>query len=943
VRDRSAPTFAARLGAGDEGRRFVSVNTVSKERSSMKNVNERKLLLLAACGLACGLATVAQAQPYYINITGATLQENFLKSPSSTRDYINVDNDAFSGSGGTGNEQLAGNSNPADFGASNYWFIQYRATGSVNGLRELLDFGTSYLTTADGVDLKSADATLIFFNRAQFFGTGATAPALYNSANPGGSPLRTLTDGSFLAAPYVAPSGPSTGAVGIDIAALDVPTLWASQGPAGTLSVTRTPEDAGYGQFIAVPRTKTGGTAGTAISLPTLGSRNVNLGSPDANTVYDTKTAVTPVAAMTNLGTGLRQTTVTDLRHLAVTGRRLSGENLVQVTRDVGSGTHNAYMNSLGLDPSSATGENIGNFNNSGSIDILGPAFLPSNKGGSSRMEGTVFNHRLAVGYSGAERGINSAWLPSRAEVLGVQYDIRGGTTFARPTIDAILDNATYNGYMINGPAIFATIGDPLSAPVLKGGDAGNTNPDMRNVEAAAYVNNVTRSITAFVALPGADDTLFSPGEYFAANFVLFPAPDRVQSDSDGTLYITNPQADAGLKTFVRNQSVLKNAAYATFNTTAAGRVPTRTLNNTYSDGITGTTNTYILQSGASSAVYGSSTFPLRNKISGDFNGNAVRDGSDIAQLVAAWRWRNGLNPSWAPIAGSGDIVGTAGNTICVEIIGDFDGDGNFGRAWNGSAFVQNRDDVRYFADGLATYAGALNRKQGFTDVDVAFGGNFFGTTLATGAAYTNGAARADIAGGSAPTKGWEPIGSNGVVNAADIDYVYDQFKTNPAVTDGAATWSNLAEAATFDLSADMTGDLVVDQADINEIVVVILGTVLGDINLDGVLDQVDCDIATPNLNLAGTYATGDVDGDGTVTAADLAIICGDTCGDTDFDNDGDAATDADIEAFFAVIGGVGCPTASCDSTDFDGDGDEGTDADIEAFFRVIGGGACSL
>ena len=66
-------------------------------------------------------------------------------------------------------------------------------------------------------------------------------------------------------------------------------------------------------------------------------------------------------------------------------------------------------------------------------------------------------------------------------------------------------------------------------------------------------------------------------------------------------------------------------------------------------------------------------------------------------------------------------------------------------------------------------------------------------------------------------------------------------------------------------------------------------------------------------------------------------------CGSTDFDGDGDEATDADIEAFFSVIGGQGCPTGTCGSIDFDGDGDEGTDADIEAFFRVIGGGSCSL
>jgi len=61
----------------------------------------------------------------------------------------------------------------------------------------------------------------------------------------------------------------------------------------------------------------------------------------------------------------------------------------------------------------------------------------------------------------------------------------------------------------------------------------------------------------------------------------------------------------------------------------------------------------------------------------------------------------------------------------------------------------------------------------------------------------------------------------------------------------------------------------------------------------------------------------------------------------TDFDGDGDEGTDADIEAFFAAIGGGACPTGTCGSIDFDGDGDEGTDADIEAFFRVVGGGAC--
>jgi hypothetical protein len=64
-------------------------------------------------------------------------------------------------------------------------------------------------------------------------------------------------------------------------------------------------------------------------------------------------------------------------------------------------------------------------------------------------------------------------------------------------------------------------------------------------------------------------------------------------------------------------------------------------------------------------------------------------------------------------------------------------------------------------------------------------------------------------------------------------------------------------------------------------------------------------------------------------------------CGTADFDCDGDVGTDADIEAFFACLGG-NCPALPCNSTaDFDADGDVGTDADIEAFFRVLSGGNC--
>ncbi len=65
------------------------------------------------------------------------------------------------------------------------------------------------------------------------------------------------------------------------------------------------------------------------------------------------------------------------------------------------------------------------------------------------------------------------------------------------------------------------------------------------------------------------------------------------------------------------------------------------------------------------------------------------------------------------------------------------------------------------------------------------------------------------------------------------------------------------------------------------------------------------------------------------------------TCGTADFDGDGDVGTDADIEAFFACLGGNCCATCFPGGADFNQDGDVGTDADIEAFFRVLGGGNC--
>jgi hypothetical protein len=79
----------------------------------------------------------------------------------------------------------------------------------------------------------------------------------------------------------------------------------------------------------------------------------------------------------------------------------------------------------------------------------------------------------------------------------------------------------------------------------------------------------------------------------------------------------------------------------------------------------------------------------------------------------------------------------------------------------------------------------------------------------------------------------------------------------------------------------------------------------------------------------------------GTLFANVIGGATGPACGTADFNGDTDFGTDQDIEAFFACLAGVCCPTCWHNGADFNGDGDFGTDQDIEAFFRVLAGAPC--
>jgi len=99
--------------------------------------------------------------------------------------------------------------------------------------------------------------------------------------------------------------------------------------------------------------------------------------------------------------------------------------------------------------------------------------------------------------------------------------------------------------------------------------------------------------------------------------------------------------------------------------------------------------------------------------------------------------------------------------------------------------------------------------------------------------------------------------------------------------------------------------------------------------------------ISPATLADAGTYDVLVSNSCGSAPSAPALLSVTPNCGTSDFNGDGDFGTDADIESFFACLGGSCCPACFVGGADFNADGDVGTDADIEAFFRVLGGGNC--
>jgi ABC-type phosphate transport system substrate-binding protein len=480
----------------------------------------RTSVVAAACGAALGLASAAAAQqaPTVIEISGATLLENFFRARASTVDYIDVDgNGVARGYPNSTNQQLAnfglplGTGSGAEWPANVNWAVMYSAVGSTNGFQELINTGRTFVTAEDaaGSALAKNRRTAAYFNRYRYITAGTanddndpqfppSVGLILNPANPHGAPVRsettfidwpanTVPNPDAFRALYTSVGVPSTapsegltdiGGLAIDVAPLDVPTSYAVT-QSGAPDLFANPLQPGYGNNARTAVDPDGsqalaGNRSNKLATLTGGANLYTPGvTPDADTIFDSSILFAPVAPVVNFGVGMSQIDMSNLNFLFSTGRLATGENLMVVTRDSGSGTRNAWDNSRGTDPSWQVGENVGVRNNSTADVVLGPSFLPSNKGGNNRVEPAVINHRLAVGYVGPERGVEQAWLTGgQMEILAVRADIApyNQTTYNRPTIDNVLDNDGPSAWVIGGPSVLATFGDPRSAPPEKGG-----------------------------------------------------------------------------------------------------------------------------------------------------------------------------------------------------------------------------------------------------------------------------------------------------------------------------------------------------------------------------------------------------------------------------------------------------------------------------------------
>jgi hypothetical protein len=934
-----------------------------------------------------------------VNISGATLFVDFFEQPAITNDFNNPDHDevnlssppcpapdpvSFKGfldtdCNGVGNrvDQLAP-SYVCGLPFEGHWIVNYRAVGSVEGFGEFVDY---QLLSTIPTNVPSERGLL---NRQRYANLGAQVAPL--NACVADSDCDTLTNDE---------SGTPVLQNSVDISNTDVPSAWTVQGPTGSAVWHTKPTASGYGQNAEGSHHATLGGYPNLMATLVRGPLSLNLNNnppatpaPDANTIFDTVTAWSPVCCIASRGVGRENIRYTEMQYVVVTGRLPNGENLTACVRDAGSGTRNTFANAIGVDPSWCVGDHLGPrvntsqevrlgvVNDQAGTEVLpiGSRTQPTNCGGSGIMEDAVTDRRLAIGftgYFGASRASEDT-AAGRYEMLSVCKDIDGNgdglidsdcsasacaggpanqafpgfpaipgcpnaadeltpanSGYVRPSVSTILDNDDpHCGYQIGAAQTFGTRGDPES------GRGGNTHPAMANLAARDYIRNISDSLLAFAGNPPSDVNFNMPGEAIARNFMPTASADGLPLNGNPTNPTSgaNPGFVQSAQDYVRCSSITRTYTFGSVN--VAGLVPRRNdrtapagPGGTYNDG--SVNGRYWGWNGAAfvaNLVIGNThRLNVRNRIAGDFDNNGLRNINDIPDLMLALQNPRAFQVAEGVSAGTGGGVAgtpTFDDFVIPEVLGDFDGDGNFDSL-----------DARYFADGLAldTATGKLDRKQGFIDVDdewfaLTANNNYFGTLPhSTGTPYKSGDSRGDVAGSAqGPFRGAFPNGQDLLVNAKDIDYVYANRGDWGAFLD---------HAALTDLSCDMDGNLLVDQRDVDQIVHTILCTEYGDVNLDSDVNIVDSNILqginpVAPFPRAGGWADGDMNGDKLVNASDLAILNANfgfngplclskRCGDIDGDNDCD---DVDTALFVQVLLGNVTTVAAVERADLNSD-----------------------
>ena len=157
------------------------------------------LSVLALAGTPL-LAVASDPSGGQVNISGATLFADFFAVPALTNDFIDADGDGFYGYNPVVPpfvDQLA----PAFdcFSWSGWWLVQYRGVGSGNGLNEFSAFQLL------GTIPTNPPSEVGRINTIQFANLGVATPPCGYTCNPSGTPICPTS---------------------IDLAVMDVPTLW---------------------------------------------------------------------------------------------------------------------------------------------------------------------------------------------------------------------------------------------------------------------------------------------------------------------------------------------------------------------------------------------------------------------------------------------------------------------------------------------------------------------------------------------------------------------------------------------------------------------------------------------------------------------------------------------------------------------------------------------